>query len=51
MQISKDDVLKLLQDKGQTDQAGRAQQELPDKSTPTSTRTDSASSDSIRRSC
>jgi hypothetical protein len=30
MQISKDDVLKLLRDKGQNDQTTRAQQELPD---------------------
>ncbi len=30
MQISKDDILKLLRDKGQTDQLGQAQQELPE---------------------
>jgi hypothetical protein len=29
MQISKDDILKLLQDKGHTDQASQAQNELP----------------------
>jgi hypothetical protein len=30
MQISKDQVLQLLKDKGQPDQANQAQQELPD---------------------
>jgi hypothetical protein len=30
MQISKDQVLQLLRDKGQHDQAGQAQQQLPD---------------------
>jgi hypothetical protein len=31
MEISKDQVLQLLRDKGQHDQAGQAQNELPDK--------------------
>lgn len=30
MQISKDQVLQLLRDKGQSDQADQAQQDLPD---------------------
>jgi hypothetical protein len=34
MQISKDDVLKLLSDKGQVDQADQAEHELPDQVDP-----------------
>ena len=44
MEIPKEQILKLLRERGQDDKVAEADQQLPDRSTPSSTRICSASS-------